>query len=254
MTRGRLTALVFVAMLGLTAVQAFADDVFQRLESIVLDTFDNPTERRWTADGRQFSEARQWVAVGSKFATEDFPKVAYADVWPAALFDTNPDNLDLKVLGIQAKFDRKGFNYIEIFPTKENDEGQRVHAPLAVPGVGKMIDLWVWGANYNYNLEVHLRDYRGIPYVLDIGNLRFPGWRNMRVNIPTYIPQGQTHLPNYQGLTITKFVVRTHPTERVDNFYIYLDQLKVLTDMHDQPFDGRDLIRPDFINRTWNRQ
>ena len=40
---------------------------------------------------------------------------------------------------------------------------------------------------------------------------------------------------------MTKLVVRTDPEEKVDLFYVYIDQLKVLTDTHVSNFDGENL-------------
>jgi hypothetical protein len=50
-------------------------------------------------------------------------------------------------------------------------------------------------------------------------------------------------------LLLTKIVVRTEPTERVDGFFTYFDQLKVLSDVHQSPFDGKPMLSPDFINK-----
>jgi hypothetical protein len=38
----------------------------------------------------------------------------------------------------------------------------------------------------------------------------------------------------------------------VDNFYIYIDQLKVLTDTFESFFDGDELADPDWINDVWS--
>jgi hypothetical protein len=51
---------------------------------------------------------------------------------------------------------------------------------------------------------------------------------------------------------LTKIVVRTDPEERVDGFYVYFDQFKVLTDMHQNPYDGRTLMDSDFISKYWS--
>jgi hypothetical protein len=258
MKRGRLV-LGLTLLLCFYAAPTFADDVAQRLESIVVDSFDDPAQRTWTENSTPMTEARQWVVTGSKFATKDgnvqYPLLAYVEgdgSYPDALFGNNPNKLPLKSLGIYAKFDRKGYNYYEIFPTKKDDKGNLVPFGMQLPGITKMIDLWVWGSNFKTNLEIHLRDYRGIPYVLAGGSLDFQGWKNIQIQVPTSIPQTQPYLPHYKGLTLTKLVVRTDPTERVDGFYTYFDQLKVLTDMHENPFDGKSMLNPDFINKYFS--
>lgn len=255
MKRGRLI-LGLVTLLALNAAPVIADDVAQRIESITIESFDDPEERVWIENGKENREKRLWMLQGSKFATKDgdisYPRKAFPEIWPAALFDTNPDGLKLRSLGVEGKFDRKGFNYIEIYPAREGKDGKLEPYGLPLPGITKMIDLWVWGSMFKYELEVHIRDSRGIPYVLPMGSLAYQGWKNLKADVPTYIPQLQAYVPRYLGLTLTKFVLRTDPAERVDHFYVYFDQLKTLTDMHQNPFDGRDLIKPAFIEKNWS--
>ena len=59
------------------------------------------------------------------------------------------------------------------------------------PADVKLIDLWAWGSNFDYYAEAHVTDYRGITHVLPLGNLKYEGWRNLKVRIPNYIPQGK---------------------------------------------------------------
>lgn len=220
-----------------------------------MDTFDDPDQRVWVENSTQLKEARQWVVTGSKFATKDFPKLALVEgdgTFPDALFSNNPGKLPLKSLGVFAKYDRKGYNYFEIFPVSKDDKGNLNSSPIHLPGITKMIDLWVWGSNFKLTLEIHLRDYRGIPYVLDAGSLNYQGWKNIQIGVPPAIPQTQPYLPHYKGLVLTKLVVRTDPTERVDGFYTYFDQFKVLTDMHESPFDGKALLNSEFVDKYFS--
>lgn len=258
MKRGRLV-LGLILLLSSYATPTFADDVAQRLESIVVDTFDDPDKRVWTEDGVEKTEERTWVATGSKFATKEgdvqYPRLAFVEgegTFPEQLFGTNPNKLPLKSVGVYAKFDRKGYNYFELFPAKKDDKGNLVASTIKLPGITKVIDLWVWGSNFRTDLEIHIRDYRGIPYVLNGGSLDFQGWRNIKVNVPSSVPQTETYVPSFHGLELTKFVVRTEPTERVDGFFTYFDQLKVLTDMHQSPFDGKAMTNSDFINKYFS--
>ncbi|MEI8093215.1 MAG: flagellar filament outer layer protein FlaA [Spirochaetales bacterium] len=255
MKRGRLF-FSLTLLVALNAAPTFADDVAQQLESIVVDTFDDANQRVWNEGQIEQKEDRQWVVVGSKFATKEgsvqYPRLAYVESWPDALFGTNPNKLPLKSLGVQAKYDRKGFNYYEIYPVKKDASGNLAPYGMPLPGIAKTIDLWVWGSNFRTSLEIHVRDYRGIPFVLDAGSLNFAGWKNIRVEIPSSIPQTQVYLPHYQGLKLTKFVVRTEPTERVDVFFTYIDHLKVLTDMHQNPFDGKPMQDSSFIDKYWS--
>ena len=132
------------------------------------------------------------------------------------------------VMGVRASFTRKGYNRVWIYPENE----------IVIPGAAKKVDVWVWGANYYYNLEVHLRDYRGIVHKLPLGSLHFIGWRNLSVLIPKQIPQFIRYLPMEKPLTLVRLVIWTQPTERVDDYIIYFDHLKVLTDVYRERFDG----------------
>jgi len=251
MTLGRILSLTLLVTLVVGSVPIGANQVAQRLESIVLDSFDDPEQRVWIESGVEKKENRVWMVYGSKFTTEGFPKMTYVNAWPTALFDSNPDNLPLKVLGINGRFNRMGFNYIEIVPSIK-DGDRFIPKPIRLPGIAKTLDLWVWGSNYDYTMEIHIRDSRGVPYVLNLGSIKFRGWRNLSVSIPSSIPQTQEYLPSYLGLTLTKFVIRTNPGEKVDNFFVFIDNLKVLSDMQTLYFDGRDLARPELLDRIWS--
>ncbi len=221
------------------AAFAAADDATLDLQSVVVSSFDDPNET-------------QWIVQGSKFATKDFPQAQPVKAWPDSLFGRNPKNQNsLLALGVHSRFDRKGYNYVEIIPAKKGPDGKLAPAPLVLPGRVRMIDLWVWGANYNYTLDVHLRDFQGIDRVLHAGSLMFAGWKNMSVTVTGNIPQSRRYLPQFQPLELTKLVIWTHPTEKVDDFYVFLDQLKVLTDLGRTRFDGDDLADPDVLNDLW---
>ena len=96
----------------------------------------------------------------------------------------------------------------------------------------------MWGGNYYYNLEAHVRDYTGVVHILPLGSLHFIGWRNLNIDIPKQIPQEMRYLPMEKPLTFVRFVIWTEPTERVDDFMIYFDHLKILTDVYRERFDG----------------
>ena len=98
-----------VAFLLLFSIQAFSDEITTNYTSKVIESFDNP-------------DAQQWIVTGSKFSTEGYPKKAYANAWPEAIFGKNKEGKELKALGIHGKFDRKAYNYIEIIPAAKNDK------------------------------------------------------------------------------------------------------------------------------------
>lgn len=246
-------SLSFVIIFMLSAMVSFADDETVNLESIVIQSFDEPEEQ-------------PWFLIGSKFSTKDFPKLAYAKTWPVALFGTTGGDKDLRSLGLALLFDRKEYNWVDIIPGKKSGSGDSIsYEPkeLPLPGRVRMLDLWVWSGNYDYYLEAYVRDFKGIVHILPMGNLNHAGWKNFRVNIPANIPQSKKYLPKKETLTLVKFRIWTRPTEIVAApakadadimeraVYFYFDQLKVLTDTFESLFDGDTLMDPKVIQDIW---
>jgi hypothetical protein len=181
-----------------------------------------------------------------------YPILHYVDAWPQAVFGNNrgPNAQPLKSLGLNAKFDRQGYNWIDLYPILAEDPDEKPYE-IAIPGRVRSMDMWVWGSNLRYYIEVYLRDYQGVVHTLKLGDISYTGWRNLSVNVPTSIRQSQRIQPAYAGLRFVKFRIWTQPSERVDNFYIYFKQFKILTDMFETLFDGNDLADPDNVERLW---
>ncbi len=242
MKRGASLLIILAALLLFASASSLmADEAIQNFESVVLETFDNP-------------DARQWAVVGSKFITDGMPLVVYAPAWPEALFGANRDNLDLKVLGVQASFDRQGYNYLEFIPVEKDQSGTLQPAPIDLPGRVQTLDLWVWGSNYDYYMEAHVMDYTGRVHVLPLGGLKYVGWNNLKARIPSYIPQAGGHITPggfLKTLKLVKLVMWTKPTENVAGFNVYLDQIKILTDSFVTRFDGDDLADPAYVQEIW---
>jgi hypothetical protein len=233
-------SVILLCLATLIAVQGWAQERrVTNIQSEILVDFDDP-------------EAQQWIVRGSKFATEGFPRQAHVNTWPEALFRQEPEGRTLNSLGIHARFDRQGYNYVEIIPAEEGENGDLVESSIRIPGRVQQLDLWYWGSNFDYYLEIHLRDYRGIVHVLELGDLNFLGWQNLRVNIPTFIPQSVQYAPSFRGLEIVNFVIWTRPQERVNDYYAYLDQIKVTTDLFEEPFDGERLADPEYVEGLWS--
>ncbi len=242
MIQGSLKALglVLLAFLLVSPVFGQAADRPQNFESIMLDDFDDP-------------ETSQWMVLGSKFINEDAYPLEYqlVEAWPEAVYRRPPEGEELRSLGIRAAFNRQGYNYLEIVPVEEGDDGDMVPRALPLPGRVRNLDMWVWGSNRSYYIEAILRDHRGITHTLHFGEIGFRGWHNIKMDIPTYIPQEVTYVPQRQGLELVKLVLWTRPEERVDQFYVYLDNLKCFTDTFDDPFDGELLADPEYVDQLW---
>jgi len=233
--------IALTCMLLFTAMSVMAQET-QSLQVKTLITFNDQ------------AKLANWIVQGSRYATQGYPQSMLVKNWPDALYGRNKENRDLESLGIHAKFDRKAYNYIEIIPAKTDSSGNKVPTTIPIPGKVKRMDLWVWGSNYNYTMDIFLRDYQGIDHVLHLGSLQFIGWRDLVVIVPTSIPQARRYIPQYQGLELTKLVIWTAQDEKVDDYYIYIDDLTILTDTYEMRFDGEVLADPDYTNQLWQQQ
>ena len=91
-----------------------------------------------------------------------------------------------------------------------------------------------------------IRDADGRVYTLPAGNLAFNGWRNVIVQIPSYIRQHSRLRSGPTAMTFVGFRVRTDPDEYVDTFTIFFDQLKFSTNALSDVFDGYELKNVEF--------
>ncbi|ULQ60179.1 flagellar filament outer layer protein FlaA [Brucepastera parasyntrophica] len=236
MKQGGLIIAGLVLMFSLTLAPVAAQNKSVNFETYILDDFDNRESAEWT-----------WTAVGSKFITDGYPVLKYFDGMPNAIrVMQNQSDGEYKILGVQFKFNRKGDNWVDIIPVKANDDGE--DAPYEIPfkGVVSRLDMWVWGAGYNYELQALVRDCFGRVHTLSFGWLNHEGWKNMSVNVPTSLAQKSRYFSDTQNMTLVALRIRTKPTERVDDFYIFFDQFKALTDTFMPSYDGFELVGTDF--------
>ena len=241
MKRGALL-LICLSFLLISAQLVLSDEVVQNLESRIIESFDDPN-------------AQQWYVQASKFIADGYPLMTYAPAWPEAVFGRNVEGRDLRVLGAKAAFDKQGYNYLEFIPVRQDQDGQMVPDPIELPGRVKDLDLWVWGSNYDFYMEVHLRDYTGRVHVLQLGGIKYVGWQNLKTPIPSYIPQAGGYVTEggfIKTLELVKFVLWTKPAENVSGFNVYLDYVKVLTDTFVTRFDGDDLADPTKVQDIWS--
>jgi len=228
---------IFVLFGGIGASLLIAyvgsDNSTQNIQTFVLTSFENRDE--WDVTYSMFV-SKKFDSAKKKYVTDE-TKVG----WKA--FPGKPGGVrgerakkEKNVLAVKASFDRKGYNWIEIEAKKK----------LAMVGKVQAIDVWVWGGNFKYRLELHLEDYRGYRHVLDGGWLDYTGWRNIRLDIPKNIPQGEKYVPRLKTLKFVKFVIYSHPAERNDIFYVYFDRMQIQSDIYLQRFDGDDLVNEGF--------
>ncbi len=141
---------------------------------------------------------------------------------------------DRYVLGVKTEF----------FPPR-SDTSLFVQArrPLAVPGIAKTISVWVVGRNFNHRLYVVLRDQFGGQLQLYMGRLNFSGWKQLTVAVPPTINQRDVHYLHRTGIQIVGFLIEPDLLETYGQYYVYFDDLRVLSDLfNEQSRDVDDMV------------
>ena len=256
------------------ALAAFAQqDNTVNLESKVIESFFNTEDSLyvWQKEASRYAVGKDSADKDNpsfaNFGLEDgdfYPKLDFFEVWPLALYRNNREQREIRSLGIWGKFKRMGYNWIDIYPTLKSQGDDAGPYEIPLPGHVRYLDMWVWGSNLNYYIEAYIRDEQGVIHTLYFGNLYYQGWKNLRVQLPTSIPQRRrvildptsastlsTADRNSIYLKFVKFRIWTTPREQVGNFYIYFHQLRVLTDVYERLFDGDEMTDPDWIRENW---
>lgn len=260
MKRGSLLSVLIILLIFGVGVLG-ADDITLRLEDELIESWDKADSSfyQFSNDEEIMGQPITWTVRGSKFSADGYPVIGYMEnAWPDDLFGRDPkeypeyEDKDYSpgVLAIKGAFERQGYNQIELIPGVGSGD-DFVPTPIPLPGRVRMVDFWIWGANYDYYVEVHFLDHMGMPHVLqpvrieqrrEPGSIKFVGWKNMIIDMPNYIKQSVNYKPELANLSLTKFVFTTHPAEIVTEFNILIDHLKVLTDKHESFYDGFELV------------
>jgi hypothetical protein len=170
----------------------------------------------------------------------------------ARLFDGSPaakeplageeDVPDTKVLGVKVEFFHRGVNSFYIRSTR----------PIPIEGVTKTISLWVAGRNMDHSLSVLVQDYYGNNFELYVGSLGFSGWKKMQVAVPP-TPDGEHGIIQQSaydgirpGLRIVGFRVDCNPMLARGTYYVYLDDLRAVTDLYDVENRDEDDMHDDW--------
>ncbi len=139
------------------------------------------------------------------------------------------DAEDTQVLGVKVEFFRRGVNSFYI-------TAQR---PIAIEGVTKTVSVWVCGRNQGHDMYLLVEDYFGRNYELYMGNLGFSGWKKLTCVVPPSpdsehgIVQRSPYYGNKPGLRIIGFRVDCNPMLARGTYYMYLDDLRCVTDLYD---------------------
>jgi hypothetical protein len=212
------------------------DTAQQKLKEVSVDKFE--ASGFWSAymasdDG--FIQGRLFEGGPAGKANEPIADERYVGI--------DPKVADKYVFGVRADFFRRGFN--EIFIMAER--------PIPIEGITKTISVWVVGRNYNHQLKVIVQDFFNNRFELPMGTLNFQGWKKLSVAVPPQSTDGYSgiiqrnfHYNTHMGIKIVGFKIECDPMEAFGSYYIYLDDLRAVTDLFAE--DNRD---PDDMSDSW---
>jgi hypothetical protein len=150
--------------------------------------------------------------------------------------------VDTKVLGVKVEFFRRGVNSFFI----------RSARPIPIEGVTKTLSLWVAGRNMDHSLYALVQDYYGNNFELYVGSLGFSGWKKMQVAVPP-TPDGEHGIIQSSaydgirpGLRVVGFRVDCNPILARGTYYMYIDDLRAVTDLYDIENRDEDDMRDDW--------
>ncbi|MGL4981648.1 MAG: flagellar filament outer layer protein FlaA [Treponemataceae bacterium] len=223
----------FIALFCGSALFANGTESF---ESVLIDNFDDTEKVEWT-----------WRAQSSRYVTEGYPRVQHFEGIPNSLkFQRKEDDPPAMILGVEARFDRKGDNWIEIYPSTTNEEGATVPYEIPLHGIVKQLDAWVWGAGYDYSLVILIRDAHGSVHEFPLGKLDYLGWKNRSAILPTWLVQKSRYRSGLKNAAFVGFRIKASALAPVDQFVIYFDNLKYLSNTFVDLYDGYEMNTNSF--------
>ena len=149
---------------------------------------------------------------------------------------------DSHVIGVKVEFFRRGINSFYI-------TSQR---PIPIEGTTKTVSMWICGRNQGHDLYLLLEDYFGRSFELYMGNLGFSGWKKLTCVVPPSpdgehgIVQHSAYYGDRPGIRIIGFRVDCNPMLARGTYYMYMDDLRCVTDLYDM--ENRD---EDDMLDTW---
>lgn len=198
-----------------------ADSAKQALREVSIDLFER--EGSWNAR----ISTDNGVITGRLF-----------DGSPAAKepMEENEGVTDERVLGVKVEFFRRGVNSFYITAAR----------PIPIEGITKTVSVWVAGRNQGHSMYLLVQDYFGNNFEIYMGTLAFSGWKKMTVAIPPSpdgergIVQQSAYYGERPGLRVVGFRVDCDPLLARGSYYMYLDDLRAVTDLYDMENRNED--------------
>jgi len=167
------------------------------------------------------------------FPGNPLDKEPIQDEIDAGIIEVDQDGVITKgdnyVLGAKVYFYRRGVINFSLKPVR----------PIPIQGITKTLSVWVAGRNTGHRLEAVISDHFGNAAILDMGKLNFTGWKKLTVSVPPSIKQRDYHYSNRMGITFDGFNIKCDIDETYGTYYIYFDDLRVVTDLFSE--NSRDV-------------
>lgn len=141
-----------------------------------------------------------------------------------------------KVLGVKVEYISRGYNWFSIKPVK----------PIVIEGICQQVSIWVAGRNYKHWLRALIQDFYGNERLIYIDRLNFVGWKELVFSIPEVVKQRDFHFVDKVGIKFNGFVVECDPIETFGVYYLYLDELRALTDIFNEKTRDVDDMHDDW--------
>lgn len=132
----------------------------------------------------------------------------------------NYNPVDSYVLGVKAGFYGRDLVSISVKSTEA----------LYLPGIVKLISVWVVGRGKDHMLSALVRGMDGQVMKLPMGKLNFFGWNKMEVAIPGELSQISV-ADSLNGLHFLGFEIDTVFEQTIGTYYIYFDSLQITSDV-----------------------
>lgn len=156
--------------------------------------------------------------------------------------DEGKEDQDTKVLGVKIEFFKRGINSFFVMSQR----------PVPIEGTTKTISVWACGRNMDHQLVVLVEDYFGHNFELPMGSLGFSGWKKLTAVVPPTsdgehgIVQKSPYFGEKPGLRVVGFRIDCDPMLSRGAYYLYLDDLRCVTDLYD--IENRD---EDDMSDAW---
>lgn len=261
MARKALVFIISAMFLGSSA--AFAQETQDSLLNFLQQTAKNVIVVQDFDDPEGGMQNITWELSPSVYTTrtdeKPYPEKGFIAGRPGRLDTTliKEDDASMRVLALRTAFNKKGYNYLELVPY-DNRETPLETSADGSPVAGLYFDapildfgLYIWGSNRDYTLEATFEAPNGTTFTVPLGSLKFRGWKLLTATIPAKYYK-ENDLNSLRGskfaLKLLKIVLWTKPTERVDDFVVYIDTMYITRAFTRLSYDGDTLGNIDTVN------